>query len=798
MKTPDNSKGDGISEFCVGGQSANPGNQDRSRFLFISLIAFSWSLFQLWLASPLPFILGVGIFSEMPARAIHLSFALLLCFLMFPIGGKASHRGFSIFDLALALLSVSATFYLVVFQEDITGRVGVLWVSELFGTLVPVEAVVGGIGVILLLEATRRAIGPPLVIICYVFILFSLFGQSMPDLIAHKGLSLERLIGYQWFTGEAIFGIPIDVSVSFVFLFVLFGALLDRAGAGKYFLDLAFSMVGQYRGGPAKAAILASGMNGAISGSSVANVVTTGTFTIPVMRRIGIPAIKAGAIEVAASTNGQIMPPIMGAAAFIIAETIGISYFDVVMAALIPALISYFGLFYISHLEALKLGLRGLPRETLNPFWSTLKKGFHFFIPVVVLVWLLMVERWTPGSSVFYSNLVLMVIILGRQFRRSSVTSFSEFKAALSSGLTDIFAGLVAGARNMVGIAVAVAAAGIVVGSVASTGLNNAMVGVVEAASGGNIYLLLFLTAALCIVLGMGLPTTANYLVVATLLSGVLVELGGAAGLVLPLIAVHLFVFYFGLLADSTPPVCLAAYAASAISGADPLRTGLQSFFYDIRTAILPFVFIFNTELLLIGVKNVWHGISVFLVSLLAILCFSSLTQWWLFSRLRVWEGVCLFLAMISFFRPDFIMEQIHPEFSTIDIVRLQEKNFSAPADQVFRIHVVRETDYGDRYKLFRIQVGGDSSQEPFGFQLGKPKDDRYPVEDVSFNGAAYKVGIRAYQDFVTAVDMSNPGRPNKEWVYLFGFICLGAAFCSQWRRKPRSADPNLKAINSE
>ncbi|MEE8334300.1 MAG: TRAP transporter fused permease subunit [Alphaproteobacteria bacterium] len=771
------------------GEFENTGRDHRPQIaVIIGLIAASWSLFQLWIASPLPFLFDFGIIVDVRARAIHLAFALLLCFLVFPAARGLHGNRIPLYDLILAAAGVGATLYLYIAQEGITSRVGVLLHTTVAGFDIPMEAIIGGGGILLLMEATRRSIGLPLVIICALFLVFSVFGQSMPDLIAHKGVSLERLIGYQWLTGEAVFGIPIDVSVSFVFLFVLFGALLERAGAGKYFLDLAFAMVGRYRGGPAKAAILASGMNGAISGSSIANVVTTGTFTIPVMRSIGIPAVKAGAIEVAASTNGQIMPPIMGAAAFIIAETIGIPYVDVVVAAFIPAVISYMALLYISHLEAVKLGLTGLPVADLPRLWETFRGGLHFLVPIAVLVWLLMVERWTAGSAVFYSNLLLMVIVVGQKVidaRRGGVIPSGQ---AVIDGFAEIYGALVAGARNMTGIAVAVAAAGIIVGSVASTGLNNAMVGVVEALSGGNVYILLGLTAVLCILLGMGLPTTANYLVVASLLAGVLVELGNAAGLVLPLIAVHLFVFYFGLLADSTPPVCLAAFAAAAISRADPLKTGVQAFLYDIRTAILPFVFIFNPELLLVGVTSVWHGILVFVVSLLAILCFSSVTQWWMFVRLRLYEAVLLLVAMVGFFRPDFVMNQVYPEFAPVDIGRFVAGQANIEKGRVIRLHVVRETNYGDRFKLFRLQSTGGNGIKSYGLTLEPLANGRYPVANVGFNSVAAKIGLQPFQDFVTAIDVAQTDRPAKELVYPLALLLLGLAVGSQLLRRRREA----------
>ena len=756
--------------------------------IVVSVIAAVWSLFQLWIASPLPFMFNFAIIVDVPARSIHLAFGLVLCFLMYPATRGPSSRQIPLYDFALALIGCFCALYLFLGHDGVVERRGILWVWDVGGFRFPFEAILGGVGIVLLLEATRRSIGLPLVIVATVFIFYSIFGQSMPDIISHRGLSLSRLIGYHWLTGEAIFGIPIDVSVSFVFLFVLFGALLEQAGAGKYFLDLAFSMVGRFRGGPAKAAILASGMTGAISGSSIANVVTTGTFTIPVMIRTGLPATKAGAIEVAASTNGQIMPPIMGAAAFIIAELIGISYFEVIVAAFIPAIISYLALFYISHLEAMKLGLKGLPKSELPDFGPTFVKGIHFLIPIAVLVYLLMVERWTAGTAVFYSIILLMAIIIIERVWRGMRSGEEAPVAAFRTGVGLCYASLVSGARNMINIAVAVATAGIIVGAVSSTGLNNALVGVVEAISGGNVFILLGLTAVLCLVLGMGLPTTANYLVVASLLAGVLVELGQAAGLVLPLIAVHLFVFYFGLMADSTPPVCLAAFAASAISHADPIKTGVQSFLYDIRTSVLPFIFIFNTELLLIGVESFWHGLLVFTVSLLAILCFSSITQGWLFVKLKWIEGILLAVAMIAFFRPDFVMNQVYPDFQDLEMKPFVAGEARARPGYSIRLHVVRQTDYGDRFKLYRLatpDIKADTLDELYGMTLEPADEGRYVVADLLPKGIAEQIGLEI-DDMVEAVDVETVGQPAKEWVYPIALAILLLVLAMQLARRRR------------
>ena len=818
--------------------------------MIVSGIAAAWSLFQLWIASPLPFMFDFGILVDVPARGIHLAFGLLLCFLMFPAARSLATRQIPVYDIVLALLGAGCALYLWFGYEGLVERDGILMNVDVFGFSFPFEAVLGGVGMLLLLEATRRSIGIPLVIVAGVFLVYSVFGQSMPDIISHRGLSLTRLIGYHWLGGEAIFGIPIDVSVSFVFLFVLFGALLDKAGAGKYFLDLSFAMVGKYRGGPAKAAILASGMTGAISGSSIANVVTTGTFTIPVMRSVGMPAVKAGAIEVAASTNGQLMPPIMGAAAFIIAELIGISYFDVVKAAFIPAVSSYIALIYISHLEAMKLGLKGLPKSQIPPLGKTFIKGAHYLVLILILVYLLMIERWTAGSAVFYTILSTFLVMISMNASPRGLTRLTmvalyvvpitffaimrfgleldpttslgwslvvaaiivlglialkwqregAVQDALVNALASIYDGLVAGARNMVNIAVAVAAAGIIVGAVSSTGLNNAMVGVIEAISGGNIYILLVLTAVLALILGMGLPTTANYLVVASLLAPVLVELGTAAGLVLPLIAVHLYVFYFGILADDTPPVCLAAFAAAAISRADPIQTGIQGFIYDMRTAILPFIFIFNPELLLIGIHSVWHGLLIFAVTMLALLSFSSLTQGWTLVSNKIHEGVMLAVVVMMLFRPGIFMNLIYPDFATFDLEKFVAGEVSAKRAYTVRFHLVRSTDYGDRFKLYRVATPDMPAAGPgdyYGVTFKATEDGRYEVDELARQGLAEQAGLRV-GDTLTEVDVEQVGQPSKMWVYPFGLALLGLVLLSQWPRWRRAKASEAAAVTAE
>ena len=739
----------------------------------VASIAICWTLFQLWYASPLPFIFNFGIFIDLPARAIHLAFALTLCFLIYPGKKKGSDHQIKLIDYFFVTLSIIATFYIVVDYEGLVYRQGILATANFFGLNIRYEMILGAIGIMLLLEATRRAIGLPLVCIAVIFLIFSIFGKQMPDLIAHAGLSITRLVGYHWLGGEAIFGIPISVSVSFIFLFVLFGSILDAAGGGKYFLNLAFALVGKMRGGPAKAAILASGLTGMISGSSVANTVTTGTFTIPIMKKTGLPPVKAGAVEVAASVNGQIMPPIMGAAAFVMAELLGISYLTVVTHAFLPAVISYIALFYISHLEALKLDIKGLPENEIPPLGKTFFGGIHYLIPIIVLIFLLLFMKWTAASSIFYSILSLILIILIKEILENKKQGFA-LKNGVIKGFNQIITGFEKGAINMVSVGIAIATAGIIVGAVSSTGLSNNLVIVVEAISGGNIIYLLGLTAFLCIILGMGLPTTANYLVVAALMANVVVEVGSASGYVFPLIAIHLYVFYYGLMADVTPPVGLASYAAAAISRADPIKTGIQAFWYSLRTGILPIVFIFNNELLLIGIENWIHGLVVMITSLIAILVFTAATQGWFINKLRWYEIIVFLLISLSLFRPGLILDQFHPEFNQVEknIEILKNKKFES--DEKIQIKVTRETAYGPRYKMFEISKNSFDQSftfEEYGINLTM-KENKIIIDTLKWNGLAKKSGFET-DDILTEVKIENKNRPNKNIIYPFSLLLL-------------------------
>ena len=746
-------------------------------------VAIAWTLFQLWYASPFPFIFNFGQFIDVPARAIHLAFAFTLCFLLYPSIKSKRNQKIQLIDFVFVFLGLVTTLYLVIGYEGLVHRQGLMSTVTILSFTIPYEIIIGSTGIILLLEATRRVVGLPLVIIAVIFILYSFFGRILPDLIAHPGLSLNRLVGYHWLGGEAIFGIPISVSVGFIFLFVLFGSVLDAAGGGKYFLNLAFASVGRMRGGPAKAAILASGLTGMISGSSVANTVTTGAFTIPIMKKTGLSAVKAGAIEVAASVNGQLMPPIMGAAAFIMAELLGISYLQVVTHAILPAIISYIALFYISHLESVKLGIKGLPEKDIPPLGKTFIEGIHYLIPIAVLVYLLLIKNWTASSAIFYSIISLLVVIIVKNLwlaKQGDLTIIDSLKLSFNQIIT----GFEKGAINMVSVGVAIATAGIIVGAVSSTGLSNNLIMVVETIAGSNIIILLGLTAVLCILLGMGLPTTANYLVVAALMANVVVEVGNASGYIFPLIAVHLYVFYFGLMADITPPVGLASYAAAAISRADPIQTGIQAFWYSLRTAILPIVFIFNHELLLIGIENWIHALVVISTSLIAILVFTAATQRWFLTQMRWYEVIAFLIIAMSLFRPGFILDQFYPEYNTKNLSSENIRLATFKPDEMVRIKITRQSNYGKRYKLFEIpenKFNKDFQIKDLGIEVSD-KEGKLVIEFLQWNAVATQVGL-VVGDTIDEFKTVNPDRPNKAIIYPFALLLLLIFGYSNFRR---------------
>jgi TRAP transporter 4TM/12TM fusion protein len=818
-------------------------------------VAIAWSLFQLWYASPLPFMLGVGIFNDTESRCFHLCFALFITFTAYPALATSSRTRVPLYDWLLAALGIAAVLYLVVFYNDIAQRPGLPTRWDIAAAIV---------GVVILIDASRRAEGPWMPVIVILALIYVFAGPYLPGLMAHKGSSVSRAASHFWLTSEGVFGVALGVSTNFIFLFVLFGALLEKAGAGNYFIQVAFSLLGQFRGGPAKAGVVSSGMTGMISGSSVANVVTTGTFTIPLMKRVGYPAVKAGAIECAAGVNGQLMPPVMGAAAFLMAEYVGVSYAEICKAAFLPAILTYGALFYVVDLEAVKAGMTGLPRtkrRTLKEgaikalitisslvilscaiyfglgwtkdvfgesaswlavvvlivayvilvrarakhpdlplddptkqlilvpdFYESARTGLHYLLPVVVLIWCLMVEEMSPGLAAFWGVIAMAGVVLTQR----PLTAYFRRTGALSRewlhGWRDFLGGLEMGGRNMTAVGIATATAGILVGMVTLTGIGLVMTEIVEFLSGGSIVIMLILVGVICIILGSGLPTTASYVVVATLMAPVVVELAAENDLAVPLIAVHMFVFYFGLMADVSPPVGLAAYAAAAIAGADPMKVGWQGTWYELRTLLLPFIFIFNPEFLLLDIGGPIHFIVVVGSGVLAMMAFVAALQGFFFARNRWWEAIALLVICFTLFRPHFWMDYVAPPFVSLpasDVVKVID---ATAGGGTLRIKIDTTDISGDPVaKAIRLKLGatGDARARltPSGITLTSPTDP--VIASVRPGSEAARLKLRP-GDRITSVSVANE-RPSPFLFSIPALIALGGlAYIQRRRREPK------------
>lgn len=834
-----------------------------------------WSLFQLYIASKLPGMLaqstGVSFFANVVAQAryIHLAFAIALATMAFPLTKSAPRDRIPAYDWALIVLGVSACLYLVVFRFQIADRPG-LWSTS--------DITMSAIGMGVLMISVYRSLGLPLVIIACAFVAFAFFGGEsawVRNITNYGGASMSKALGHYWMQTEGVFGVALGVSTTMIFLFVLFGALLDRAGGGNWFIKVAIAMLGALRGGPAKASVLSSMMTGMISGSSIANTVTTGTFTIPLMKRIGFPPEKAGAVEVASSTNGQLTPPVMGAAAFLMVEYVNIPYIDVVKHAFLPAVISYIALLYIVHLESLKMGLKGLEkpgrrigvlmililflsgflflgvctflmvglRSMLEPvmgdsiyaavgvvaalylllLWvssrypdvemddpnapvphaprltPTLLGGAYFALPILILVWNLMVDtdtldRLSPALSAFWAAMFMVVVALTHKPLKGMFRG-EDVGHELFSGWHDFVQGLILGARNMIGIGVATGAAGIIVGTISLTGAHQVIGQVIEIISGGNLMILLALVAVLSLILGMGLPTTANYIVVSSLMAPVIISVGAQSGLIVPLIAVHMFVFYFGILADDTPPVGLAAYAAAAISRGDPIKTGVQGFAYDIRTALLPFLFIFNTDLLLIDV-GLFKAVFVFFIALLAMLLFAAATQGYFFAKSKWYETVALLLIAFTLFRPGFWLDQVSERYAGATGTEAIALMDSQQDGDVLRLTISGpDFDTGEArpttVELPAVTGDGTAALAAQGLTL-IPEGDKLLLDE-PFPGTPYFESIGTEYDFygdfpveVSLVQIEND-RMAKEWFFVPALLLLAGVVALQ---RPRATQP--------
>ncbi|MEE9321450.1 MAG: TRAP transporter permease [Granulosicoccus sp.] len=870
---PDSPQGDALEEFAAidtGGR-----NSTGTVGLLIALVAFSWSSFQLYVSSSAPFWLtqqtGINlVFNGGEVRLIHLAFAIALACLSYPLFKSSPRNRIPWYDWLLLIAGVTSCLYLIYFKNDIANRAGLPTTADM---------VISAVGLMMLATAVYRSLGLPMLIVASVFVLYVFFGHAawLPDVVQWKGASFGKAMWHFWMQSEGVFGVALGVSASMIFLFVLFGALLEQAGAGNYFIQMAFGSLGHLRGGPAKAAVVASALSGIYSGSSIANVVTTGTFTIPLMKRTGFSAEKAGAIEVASSTNGQLTPPVMGAAAFLIAEFTGISYPEVIKHAVMPALISYIALVYIVHLEALKLDLKGLERppshitgmQKLIGFlmgflllaalgglvyyglgWirtafpgmtlygaaamfllaylvliiisarrpdltmddpnqpllvlprpgEVALTGMHFLLPIIVLLWCILIERLSPSFSAFWASMAMIFIVLTQHPLKTLFRFGSEggqsFAQSISRGVNDLVKGMINGARSMVPIGVATGVAGIIIGTVSLTGAHQVVGEFVEFLSGGSLILMLLLVAVMSLLLGMGLPTTANYIVVSSLMAPVIVSVGAQQGLVVPLVAVHMFVFYFGILADDTPPVGLAAFAASAISGGNPIKTGLQGFAYDIRTALLPFLFIFNTELLLIDV-SLTKAVFIFVVGVIAMMLFAAATQSYFMTKSRIWESLILLMVAFTLFRPGFWLDRVQPPYDIEPGSQLIATAAAQPEGELLRLRV-SGPDFDDPDKTTQITLladfgePGDGETRLVQAGLNAIAEGEDMLLEEPFPGTAFFQTLQMfdfYGDEPVVVDqiMRPASRLPKEVFYIPALLLLGLVVLLQ---RPRQTKP--------
>jgi TRAP transporter 4TM/12TM fusion protein len=588
--------------------------------LIIAAVAISFSLFHLYTAA-------FGMLPAQQQRAVHLSFVFFLVFMLYPAHRGRIHK-ITISDLILAIGGVSTTGYILWNYHDLIGRAGA------YTTL---DAVVGAAGILLILEACRRVVGLPILIIAVIFMAYAKFGAYMPGFLNHRGYSTERIITHLFFTTEGILGLPLGVCATFIFLFILFGAFMEETGIARLFIDLSNALAGRAPGGPAKVAVLTSALEGTVSGSSVANTVGSGSFTIPMMKKLGYKPEFAAAVEAAASTGGQIMPPIMGAAAFLMAEALGLPYLDVAKAAVIPAVLYFSGIWIVVHFEAKKIGLRGMSKDELPKMRDVMSEKGHLLVPLIAIIYFL-VEGSTPVKAAFYG--IIFSIVASMLKKNTRLTTY-KFVMALQIG-----------AKNVLGVAVACGVAGIIVGIVTLTGLGLKMASGLLLLSGGFKYLTLVFAMLASLVLGMGVPTTANYLITSTIMAPAVIQLG------IPALAAHMFVFYFGIIADITPPVALAAYAGSAIAGSDPMKTGLVAVKLAIAAFIIPYIFV-NTPAMLLIDASLTQVITISVTSLIGMVGVGASLENYYLTHMRIFERIAMMAGGLMLIDPGFYTDII-------------------------------------------------------------------------------------------------------------------------------------------
>lgn len=602
--------------------------------LIVAVIAIAMSLFHLYTG-------GFGTLLAVKQRSLHLIFTMVLGFMLYPAFGKSKKDRPTWLDLLFILLAVTVFGYLFMNVEAIVLKGGKLTQTDLY---------FGIIAILLTLEITRRVVGPELPIVAIVFLLYAYFGRSVPGILAHRGYSLNRIVSHMYFTTEGILGIPLGVSATFVFMFILFGSFLDKTGVGKFFIDIAYALTGSLKSGPAMTSVVSSGLMGSISGSSVANTVTTGAFTIPLMKKTGYKPYFAGAVEATASTGGQIMPPVMGAAAFIMADFTGIPYINIVTAAVIPALLYYIAVGAMVHLEASKLGLQGIPKSQLPSVKKIMMESGYLIIPLFVVVYML-VKQYTPTRSAFVAMMIAAVVAyVVALIKKDNSFNYMSILAALENG-----------AKSALGVACACACAGMIVGVVTLTGFGLRIAEIIVTVARGNLLLTLFLTMVASLILGMGLPTTAKYIVLATMAVPALTKLG------VNLMAAHLFILYFGVVADVTPPVALAAYAGAGIAGANAMKTGLQAFKLAIAAFIVPYIFALDSHLILVEdvvgstVKflPLYTAIPTIITATLGIFCLATAVEGFMVTKTTFVERFVLLGAALMLLKPGYISDAV-------------------------------------------------------------------------------------------------------------------------------------------
>ncbi|ETA80784.1 C4-dicarboxylate ABC transporter [Youngiibacter fragilis 232.1] len=573
------------------------------------LIAFTLYVFWMTLIATPP---------EQIRRSSFIGLLIFLGFINYPIKRSHAKRVNQIpwYDWIFAFAGGGAFFYYVINFEAIVGK------AVNIGT---VEIAVGIIGIILLVELCRRVVGLPILVVAGIFVGYAFY----------SGYSLKRVVHQLFYTTDGIIGTPLGVCATFIVLFIILGAFLEKTGIGTFFIDIANSLAGYASGGPAKVAVISSALEGMYSGSSVANTVGSGSVTIPVMKKTGYTPEFAAAVEAAASTGGQIMPPIMGAAAFLMAEMTETPYATIALSAILPALLYFAGIFMMIHFEAKKLGLKGLPKESIPKFGKLMLKKGYLFLPIVVLSTLMSMGR-TPAYSAVYAIVTAVVVSMFSKETRLTPKTFGE---ALENGT-----------RNTMGVAIACAIAGIIVGIVTLTGLGQDLLNILMSVAGTSKFLALFLTMISCIILGMGVPTTANYVIMATITAPIVVQMG------VPLLAAHMFVFYFGIVADITPPVALAAYAGSAIAKSDPFKTGVTATRLAITAFIVPYIFAFNPEMLLIDTTAI-EVVRIAITSLIGIFGVAAGMEGFMFTNMKMWERAIIIVGGLMLIDPNLLTD---------------------------------------------------------------------------------------------------------------------------------------------